>query len=131
MKKYAVHGVVEVEVVKEVWANSESEAYDKAFNELSTLTAYLGNGGDDKLVGVDGDGESVFDCGNSIEYNDIEVLEEDSDYFECPNDGCECERRTDTDGTDYWFCEECFTSFDDDGCEVYPEAEGLEEEENE
>lgn len=49
--------------------------------------------------------------------------------FECPYDGHECERRTDIDGTDYWFCEECFTSFDDDGNEVYPEAEDIEEDE--
>lgn len=131
MKKYAVHGVVEVEVVKEVWANSESEAYDKAHDQLSSLTEYLGNGGDDKIIGVDGDGESVFTHGNDIEYNDIEVLEENNEYFECPNDGCKCERRTDTDGTDYWFCDECFTSFDDDGNEVYPEAEDLGYEEDE
>ena len=128
MKKYAVHGVVEVEVIKEVWANSEEEAYEKAAEELPFLTEYCGNGGDDKLIGVEEEGESV-SANNRIEYNDIEEFEEDPDRFECPNDGCECVRRTDTDGLDYWFCEECFTSFDDEGNEVYPEAEGLDDEE--
>lgn len=49
------------------------------------------------------------------------------EHFECPYDGEECECRTDTDETVYWFCEECFTSFDSDGNEVYPEAEEIDE----
>jgi YHS domain-containing protein len=65
-----------------------------------------------------------------IEWDNAEELEDDPEYFECPNDDCECERRTDTDGTDYWFCEECCTSFDDDGNEVYPEAEDIEKDED-
>ena len=85
MKKYAVHGVVEVEVVKEVWANSEDEAYEKASEQLQSLTEYLGNGSDDRLIGVENDGESVFTHGNEIDYNDIELLEDNPDYMECPD----------------------------------------------
>ena len=78
MKKYRVYGVVEVVVTKEVWANSESEAYEKAADQLDTLESYLGNGGDDKLIGVDGQDESVDTCGNTINYNDIEVVKTDN-----------------------------------------------------
>ena len=129
MKKYAVHGVVEVEVVKEVWANSESEAYDKAHNKLSSLTEYLGNGGTDRLIGVDGEGESVFTCGNDIDYNDIEVLEDDPDYFECPECGEECEVCEQDDGTTYYHCEDCDTYYDEDGDEFYPDVDEEEEDE--
>lgn len=123
MTKYAVHGVVEVEVVKEVWANSESEAYDKAHNELSVLTEFVGNGGDDKLIGVDSEGESVFTCSNDIMYNDIEILDDDPDYFECPECGEQCEHRADVNGEEYWYCEECCQAYDDDGYIVYPDVE--------
>ena len=44
MKKYKVIGTVAVSVYKEVWANSEDEAYDKAYEQLSELTEYCGNG---------------------------------------------------------------------------------------
>ena len=127
MKKYAVHGVVEVEVVKEVWANSEEEAYEKAANQLTGLTEYLGNGGDDKLIGVEEEGESVFTCGNEIMYNDIEVLENDPNHFECPHCGEECWSREDEDGEEWWWCDDCEQAFNDDGDEVYPDFEEIEE----
>jgi ribosomal protein L37AE/L43A len=127
MKKYAVHGVVEVEVVKEVWANSEAEAYEKAAEQLPSLTEYLGNGGDDKLIGVEGSGESVFTHGNEIDYNDIELLENDSSYFECPQCGEECWSREDIDGEEWWWCDDCEQAFNDDGDEVFPDFEEDEE----
>lgn len=130
MKKFKVYGQYTITVMKEVWANDEDEAMNKAEDRFGGVIEYVGNGGCDKLLGVSEDDESVAADG-MIEWERAEELEDDPDYFECPNDGCECERRTDTDGTDYWFCEECFTSFDDGGCEVYPEAEDLEEEEDE
>ena len=34
MKKYRVYGTTTVVVRKEVWANSESEAYDKVYKQL-------------------------------------------------------------------------------------------------
>lgn len=123
MKKYAVHGVVEVEVVKEVWANSESEAYEKAYYELPCLTEYCGNGGTDKLIGVDGSGESISSCSNDIDYNDIEILENNPDYFECPSCGEECWSREDAEGDEYWWCDDCSQAFNEDGDEVYPDFE--------
>ena len=90
MKLYKVYGTTTVSVVKEVWANSEDEAYDKAQNQLESLTEYCGNGGYDKLIGVDGEGESVA-CYDSIYYDDIEMLEDDPYHFECLNCDEECD----------------------------------------
>lgn len=118
MKKYSVRGTAVVTVTKEVWANSEDEAYDKAQNQLDSLTEYCGNGGYDKLVGVDGDGESVA-CYDSICYDDIEEIENDPSYFECPYCEDQCENVEDVYGTWYWRCD-CGARWDDDGNEYCP-----------
>lgn len=122
MKKYRVYGTTVVEVTKEVWANSEEEAYEKAENQLHSLTEYCGNGGYDKLVGVDGSDESVA-ANENIEYDDCELLEDDPDYFECPNCDDECEKRTDTDGEEYWWCDSCCMAFDENGEEIWIDEE--------
>lgn len=122
MKKYRVFGTTVVEVVKEVWANSEEEAYDKASKQLNSLTEYCGNGGYDKLIGVDGSDESVA-ANENIEYDDCEVLEDDPDYFECPNCEIECEKRTDSNGDEYWWCDSCCMAFDEDGEEIWIDDE--------
>ena len=120
MKKYKVYGTTVVTVTKEVWANNEDEAYQKAFEKLDCLTSFCGNGGIDKLVGVYGDDESV-DADGSIEYDDIEELEDDPSYFECPNCGDECENAEGSDGVWYWRCG-CGACWDNDGYE-YEEEE--------
>ena len=122
MTKYKVYGTVTVSVTKEVWANNEDEAYDRAQNELDTLTEYCGNGGYDKLIGVDGEDESVA-VYDSICYDEIEVVEDDPDHFECSNcdevcDACELD-----DGTEYWHCPNCGSYYDKDGNEFYPDDE--------
>jgi hypothetical protein len=76
MKKYKVYGNVNVVVTKEVWANTPEEAAEKAYERLSCLTAYCGNGGIDKLVGVENHDESV-DVFDDIEYDDVEEIEDD------------------------------------------------------
>ena len=131
MKKYRVSGTTVVTVYKEVWANNEDEAYDKAFRELNCLTAFCGNGGTDKLVGVYGDsnGEESINADDMIEYDDIEELEDDPSYFECPECGEQCENVEDANGTWYWWCNDCYCAFDDDGNEFYPDTEEDEEEE--
>ena len=126
MKKYKVYGTVSVSVYKEVWANSESEAYDKAYEQLDTLHEYCGNGSYDRLVGVEEEGESVAADG-TIEYNDIELLENDPEHFECPHCGEECWSREDVDGDEWWWCDDCEQAFNDDGDEVYPDFEEDEE----
>ena len=122
MKKYAVHGVVEVEVVKEVWANSKEEAYEKAANQLTSLNEYCGNGSYDRLIGVENEGESVAADG-IIEYNDIELLENDPNYLECPKCGEECWSREDVEGDEYWWCDDCEQAFNEGGDEVNPDFE--------
>ena len=84
MKKYRVYGTTTVTVTKEVWANNEDEALEKAYDALPCLTAYCGNGGGDKLIGVEGYNETV-EAFDDIEYNDTRELEDDPDYFECPD----------------------------------------------
>jgi hypothetical protein len=126
MKKYKVYGTVTVCVTKEVWANSEDEAREKAYDQLSCLTAYCGNGGGDKLVGVDGDDESV-DTFDDIEYTDAEEVEDDPDYFECPDCDEECDVCESEDGTKYFCCINCGNYYDEDGNEFYPD----DDEENE
>lgn len=131
MKKYKLYGTVAVSVYKEVWAHSESEAYDKAYEQLDTLTEYCGNGSYDRLIGVENEGESVAADG-LIEYNDIELLENDPNYFECPNCGEECWAREDVDGDEWWWCDDCEQAFNNGGDEVYPDfEEDLEDEDDE
>jgi hypothetical protein len=122
MTKYRVYGTTTVSVVKEVWANSEDEAYDRAQNELDSLTEYCGNGGYDKLVGVDGEGESVA-VYDAICYDEIEVIDEDPDYFECPNCDVECDVCESEDGTKYFCCVNCGAYYDEDGNEFEPYEE--------
>ena len=118
MKKYVVYGRTTVTITKEVWANSESEAYNKAFNQLSILTGYCGNGGYDKLVGVNGANESVAADGE-IEYNHIEMIDDDPDYHECPECGEKLEESEDRS----WYCDSCNMWFDNNGNEIDPPYE--------
>lgn len=127
MKKFKVYGNVNVVVTKEVWANSEEEAREKAYNQLPSLTAYCGNGGFDKLVGVDAYDASV-ELIEDIEYDDTEVLEDDPEHFECPDCGEECEVLKHDDGSKYYCCTDCDTYYDEDGYEFYPDDEDEEEE---
>ena len=126
MKKFRVSGTVAVSVYKEVWANSKSEAYDKAYEQLSELHEYCGNGSYDRLIVVEDEGESVAADG-IIEYNDIELLENNPDYFECPKCQEECWCREDVDGEEFWWCDDCEQAFNDDGDEVYPDFDEDEE----
>lgn len=128
MKKYLVSGTTVVTVTKEVWAANEDEAFDKAFRELDSLTAFCGNGGTDKLIGIYDDYASV-SADDVIVYDDIEELEDDPSYFECPECGEQCENVEDANGTWYRWCDACCCAFDDDGNEFYPDTEEDDEEE--
>lgn len=126
MKKFRVMGTTVVTVYKEVWAHNEDEAMEKVENQLSSLTAYCGNGGCDKLVGVDDSDESV-SADELIDWDDVDMLEDDPNYFECPKCGEECWSREDNEGEEYWWCDYCEQAFNDDGDEVYPDFEEDEE----
>lgn len=122
MTKYRIYGTTMVGIVKEVWANSEDEAYDRAFRELNSLTVYCGNGGFDKLVGVSGEDERVA-ADDTIEYDDIEVIEDDPDYFECPDCDVECDVLKDKNGSKYFCCVNCGAYYDENGNEIEQEEE--------
>lgn len=113
MKKFKVIGSVTISVYKEVWANNEEEAYNKAYEELDTLNEYCGNGSYDRLCGVENDGESVAADG-LIEYNDIELLEDDPNYHECP----ECGEELDEERDGVFYCWDCHKYFNADGEEI-------------
>lgn len=68
-KKYDVHGTVPVVAHITVEAESEEEAIQKAYKEFGGVNAYCGNGGMDKLIGVEGDHESITVDGNA-EFDD-------------------------------------------------------------
>ena len=122
MTKYRVYGTTTVSVVKEVWANSEDEAYDKAYAQLDSLTVYCGNGGYDKLVGVEEEGEEVA-ADDTITYDDIEVIDDDPDHFECYDCDEECDVYETDDGVKFYRCPECDKCYDENGDEFYPDDE--------
>ena len=127
MKKYKVYGSYTITVMKEVWANDEDEAFNKADEKFGGVIEYVGNGGSDKLLGVDGYDESVAADG-MVEWNEAEELEDDPDYFECPNCDFGCEAFESKDGFKYWYCEGCEVYYDEDGNEFYPDDEEEEDE---
>lgn len=57
--KYIVLGNTRVTVSVEVEANSEQEAYAKAKKKFKGIKEYMGNGGDMKLIGVEGENETI------------------------------------------------------------------------
>jgi hypothetical protein len=73
MNKYRVYGHTTVTVTIEVNAENEAEAYDTARGELIDLMAFVGNGGTDKLIGVDGKDQSV-SADEEIVYDNIKLL---------------------------------------------------------
>lgn len=122
MKKFKVRGQYTITVMKEVWANDEDEAINKADNKFGGVIEYVGNGGYDKLVGVSESDESVAADG-MIEWEDAEELEDDPDYFECPGCNEECEVCESDDGFKYYHCSYCDVYYDEDGDEFYPDVE--------
>ena len=128
MNKYRVYGNTTVTIAIEVWANNETQAYEKATNKLDSLTAYCGNGGYDKLVGVDIEEASV-SADSDIEYDDIEKIEEDTDYMECPECGEQLNVYITENSKKYWYCEDCEQAYNKDGNEIWIDEEDEEEDE--
>lgn len=122
MKLYRVYGTTTVNVTKEVWANSEDEAIEKAYEQLPCLTAYCGNGGYDNLVGVEEENEMV-ETFDDIEYDYAKELEDDPDHFECPNCDEECDACVSDLGENYFYCSNCGSYYDYDGNEFELEEE--------
>ena len=74
MKKYIVTGKVTAFITVEIEAESKEEAIEMAYEEYSCPTSFVGNGGYDKLIGVDGDNVSI-SCDDEVEYTEVEEIE--------------------------------------------------------
>lgn len=72
MSKWRVYGSVPIEVVMTVEAGTADEALEVAFQEFPGLTNYCGNGGSDKLVGVNDSNVSLDGGWNEPTFNDAE-----------------------------------------------------------
>ena len=73
--KYRVIGNIQVSVGITVEAESEEEAIQKAYEEFGGVRDYCGNGGTDKLIGVDGSTEWI-EADGIVEFNSAEEYEE-------------------------------------------------------
>lgn len=75
--KYAVYGKVTVFVCVELEAEGKEDAVEKAFDECSSLDAFVGNGGVDKMIGVcDTDTAKVsINCDDEVEYTEAEEID--------------------------------------------------------
>lgn len=67
--RYIVLGNTQVTVSIEVEANSEKEAYRKAKKQFKGIHAYVGNGGADKVIGVEGRYETIA-ADEPVEFDD-------------------------------------------------------------
>ena len=84
MSKWLVYGTAYVAVQIEVEAEDKESAIEEASNQLDDLDSYCGNGGMDKLVGVDLDEASL--CTNGIVYDEAEYLGESEEEEEDDED---------------------------------------------
>lgn len=80
MSKWLVDGTAYVAVQIEVEAEDKESAIEEAGNQLDDLISYCGNGGMDKLVGVDLDEASIYP--NGIVYDEAECLGESEEEEE-------------------------------------------------
>ena len=77
MKKYAVYGKVLTWVFLELEAEDKEDAIERAYDECSSVMALVGNGGTDKIIGVD-DTDSAkvsINCDDEIEYTEVEEID--------------------------------------------------------
>jgi hypothetical protein len=86
-KIYEVRGTVVIEVLKRVKAHNEEQAMELAENLFGGITAYCGNGGTDKLIGVDNDSESI-EPNDYVEWK--EANETDDDRYDEETEDEEC-----------------------------------------
>ena len=84
-KIYEVRGTITIEVFKRVKAHDAYEAVELAEKHFNGLTEYCGNGGIDKLIGVDQSSESVSCNGGYVEWE--EAYETDNDNYDTDTDG--------------------------------------------
>lgn len=72
--EYRVYGHATVTVSTLVEADSEEEAIEKANQEFGGIASYCGNGGTDKLIGVEGEYDTI-ETDESVEFDDASLEE--------------------------------------------------------
>lgn len=77
MQKYAVYGKVTAFVCVELEAEDMKDAIKRAYDECSSVMAFVGNGGTDKIIGVcDTDSATVsINCDDDVEYTEAEEID--------------------------------------------------------
>lgn len=77
MKKYVVSGKVSAWVCVELEAEDKEDAIERAYEECSSVTAFVGNGGTDKIIGVcnTDSAEVSINCDDEIEYTEAEEID--------------------------------------------------------
>jgi len=73
MKKYNVFGNASVTVCVTVEAENEESAMKKAKKKFGGISSFFGNGGTDKLIGVNGDNESIF-ADEPVQFDDVLMM---------------------------------------------------------
>lgn len=68
--KVTVNGTVTLDVSIIVEVDDLDDAPDVAAEEFGGITGYVGNGGNDKLIGVTGTNESI-SCLGQVEWEDV------------------------------------------------------------
>ena len=79
MAIYEVEGTVTVSVYKRVEANSEDEAREIVADLFGGIRVYLGNGSDDKLIGVEEESESISSFAD-VTWGNVCEVEPDEPY---------------------------------------------------
>nr|WP_303182478.1 hypothetical protein [Lachnoclostridium phocaeense] len=70
--KFKVQGTTTVDVYVEVEARNREEALAAAFTSLNCLTAFCGNGGTDRLIGISSDVQASIKAEETIRYDTVE-----------------------------------------------------------
>lgn len=71
--KFRVYGTATIGITITVEAEDIEEAIDNAHDEFNGLRSYVGNGGRDKLIGVQESNVSI-DPGDDFEFTDADPL---------------------------------------------------------
>ena len=82
---YEVVGTYTITVMKRVMANDEDEAMELAEEHFGGITEYCGNGGIDKLIGVEDESESVAADGY-VEWLNAYVTDDNRYDYDTDND---------------------------------------------
>lgn len=105
---YEVRGTYTITILKRVKANSEDEAMELADRYFNGINEYCGNGGWDKLVGVECESESV-QADGCVDW--FEAYETDDDRYDEETDNESCT----------YVCNLCGETFKCENDEVFDE----------